>query len=235
MSRQGPKEPWRREWFAPGDVMYVSLMEVEWQNLAEKADIAYELGMFEEAEVIDAHADALAEWLDGALAEIEEGGDLDVYGQEAEPSIEEELSELYRRYTTPGGAAYHQFTRDEFVRAVRNVLIGRPTVKHDISDDIIVEAARDAYEARQQYRLRLKKNGQESYANNPPSWATDEKAWERAEAAVWPRWEDYDEPYAVVAFIYKRIVAAKQRKARSARASKAAKARWAKVKRKARG
>jgi hypothetical protein len=229
MSRQGPKESWRRQWFAPGDVLYVSLMEAEWTNLSEKADIAYELGMYEEAEVIDAHADALAEWLDGAIAEIEEGGDLDVFGQEAEPSIEEELSELYRRYLTPS-VSYQQFTRDELVRAVRNVLVGSPTVKHDISDDIIVEAARDAYEARQQYRLRLKKNGQERYLDNPPSWVTDEKAWKRAESIVWERWDDYEEPYAVVAHIYKRIVAKKERDARSARASKAAKARWKKSK-----
>jgi hypothetical protein len=39
-------------------------------------------------------------------------------------------------------------------------------------------------------------------ADNPPAWVDDEGAWERAKAAVEPSWDSYDEPWAVVAFVY---------------------------------
>lgn len=38
--------------------------------------------------------------------------------------------------------------------------------------------------------------------DNPPSWVDDEAAWEKAKAAVKPKWDDYEEPWAVVSHIY---------------------------------
>lgn len=38
--------------------------------------------------------------------------------------------------------------------------------------------------------------------HNPPAWVHDEPTWERAKAAVLPRWNDYAEPWAVVAHVY---------------------------------
>lgn len=38
--------------------------------------------------------------------------------------------------------------------------------------------------------------------DNPPSWAVDEQTWERAKAAVAPRWDSYRAPWAVVANVY---------------------------------
>ena len=46
-------------------------------------------------------------------------------------------------------------------------------------------------------------------ADNPPQWVTDERAWNRAKTIVKPKWGDYDEPYAVVATIYRNIVESK--------------------------
>jgi hypothetical protein len=40
---------------------------------------------------------------------------------------------------------------------------------------------------------------------NPPSWVGDEATWEKAKAAVRPKWNDYDEPYAVVTHVYKKM------------------------------
>lgn len=40
---------------------------------------------------------------------------------------------------------------------------------------------------------------------NPPEWVDDEAAWERAKKAVEPKWGDYDEPWAVVAHVYKQM------------------------------
>ena len=40
---------------------------------------------------------------------------------------------------------------------------------------------------------------------NPPSWIADEDIWEKAKAAVKPKWDDYDEPYAVVSAVYRRM------------------------------
>lgn len=38
--------------------------------------------------------------------------------------------------------------------------------------------------------------------HNPPSWVEDEAIWEKAKEAVEPKWDDYDEPYAVVSHVY---------------------------------
>lgn len=41
--------------------------------------------------------------------------------------------------------------------------------------------------------------------DNPPSWVTDEDAWEKAKAAVKKNWGDYDEPWAVVSHVYQNM------------------------------
>jgi len=43
--------------------------------------------------------------------------------------------------------------------------------------------------------------------DNPPVWVADEDTWERAKEAVDPegRGGDYDEPWAVVAYVYERM------------------------------
>jgi len=40
---------------------------------------------------------------------------------------------------------------------------------------------------------------------NPPQWAVDPDKWAKAEEAVKPHWDEYDEPYAVVAHVYKNM------------------------------
>lgn len=40
---------------------------------------------------------------------------------------------------------------------------------------------------------------------NPPAWAADEGKWEKAKKAVEPNWESYEQPWAVVATIYKNM------------------------------
>jgi len=37
---------------------------------------------------------------------------------------------------------------------------------------------------------------------NPPAWVGDESSWERAKEIVQEKWEQYDEPWAVVAHVY---------------------------------
>lgn len=41
--------------------------------------------------------------------------------------------------------------------------------------------------------------------HNPPDTITDESIWEKAKAAVEPKWDEYDEPYAVVMHVYKEM------------------------------
>jgi hypothetical protein len=41
--------------------------------------------------------------------------------------------------------------------------------------------------------------------HNPPDMITDEAIWEKAKKAVEPKWDDYDEPYAVVMHVYKEM------------------------------
>jgi hypothetical protein len=41
--------------------------------------------------------------------------------------------------------------------------------------------------------------------DNPPAWVADEDTWDRAKAAVKRYWDEYDEPYAVVAYVYENM------------------------------
>lgn len=41
--------------------------------------------------------------------------------------------------------------------------------------------------------------------DNPPRWAIDKDTWHRAEEKVKPHWAKYDQPYAVVVDVYKRM------------------------------
>lgn len=41
--------------------------------------------------------------------------------------------------------------------------------------------------------------------NNPPEWVEDEDKWEKAKDTAEPHWDDWDEPYAVVAHIYQAL------------------------------
>lgn len=61
-------------------------------------------------------------------------------------------------------------------------------------------------------RAQLREWGRQAHVRgNPPTWVVDEKAWERAKAAVRPHWETYREPWAVVARVYENIRAAQAR------------------------
>ena len=42
-------------------------------------------------------------------------------------------------------------------------------------------------------------------ADNPASFVQDEAAWEKAKEIVRPRWDDYDQPWAVVTSIYSKL------------------------------
>jgi hypothetical protein len=47
-----------------------------------------------------------------------------------------------------------------------------------------------------------------NWLENPPSWATEEDLWEEAYWSVEPYWDKKEEPWAVVATIYKKKLAA---------------------------
>ena len=59
----------------------------------------------------------------------------------------------------------------------------------------------------------------------PLNMKVDEKLWERAKQAVAPYAHEYDEPWAVVMSVYKKMLAAKKQKARATKSSRARKAR----------
>ena len=42
-------------------------------------------------------------------------------------------------------------------------------------------------------------------ADNPPQWVDDKPTWERAKAQVQPYWSAYDQPWAVVATVYREM------------------------------
>jgi hypothetical protein len=53
--------------------------------------------------------------------------------------------------------------------------------------------------------MDLDAQGTPDAKGNPPSWVDDEAAWDRAKEAVRPKWDSYDQPYAVVAHVYQQM------------------------------
>lgn len=45
----------------------------------------------------------------------------------------------------------------------------------------------------------------EDMSRNPPSWVKDEDTWQEAKDQVEPYWDRYDDPWAVVAYVYKQM------------------------------
>lgn len=54
-------------------------------------------------------------------------------------------------------------------------------------------------------RAVLAKAKSVGWEGNPPAWVDDEATWDRAKAAVEKYWDEYDEPYAVVASVYENM------------------------------
>lgn len=55
--------------------------------------------------------------------------------------------------------------------------------------------------------------------DNPPSWVDDETAWEKAKAIVQKKWDEYEQPWAVVASIYSNMTSGGRTDAREEIAS----------------
>ena len=218
---------YQRSLLSKVDLALLDELESAAQHLDAAAMKAYQLGMHEEAELLDEACTEVWAELEWAASEIREGGDLDVFGQEAESSTYELFAKAYAEHLE---RKRHVATKKDLANHLRSVAGYEPKFRKSTKDKVLVEAAKDAYENRKRFWDRMAKLAAEEAIANPASWVKDEKLWARAEEQVAPYWDNYDEPWAVVAFVYKRMLAAKERKARSARARKAAKARWSKRK-----
>lgn len=74
----------------------------------------------------------------------------------------------------------------------------------DAEDQKHVEiGAKEAAEAPDPELVEKLKDYDPERDGNPPAWIEDEATWERAKKAVEPKWSEYDEPYAVVAHVYR--------------------------------
>lgn len=87
---------------------------------------------------------------------------------------------------------------------------GNPKEKEEEKDysKLVEEEAKRVADGDGDEELMQKITGYDSEIDgNPPAWVEDESTWEKAKEAVDPEGEGakYDEPYAVVAHVYKRM------------------------------
>lgn len=140
----------------------IELMVRRHAELEDAAMLAYEEGRFDEAEDLDALADDLAEETEAVAMALVEVGDLERYGYEAEPSLEEELARIYHDYWetqqggTPVGGRFID-TQEELADYVRRLRFDYPGLREDISDDEAFGAAQDAWEQRRSLLAARKK------------------------------------------------------------------------------
>lgn len=70
----------------------------------------------------------------------------------------------------------------------------------------MLEAAAAALEAGEMdVELEITEGYDPEVDGNPPSWVEDEEIWELAKSAVEEKWDEYDSPWAVVAFVYQKM------------------------------
>lgn len=77
----------------------------------------------------------------------------------------------------------------------------------DKSDEDIADEVGDEVEAGEtdQKLMDLMEGYNPEEDGNPPEWVASESTWERAKKSVEKNWEGYDEPWAVVAHVYKQM------------------------------
>ncbi len=77
-----------------------------------------------------------------------------------------------------------------------------PSIEDILAD---AQAAMDAGEMEEEIDLASGYDPEEH--GNPPSWINpeDEEIWERAKAAVEEQWDQYNAPWAVVTYVFKRM------------------------------
>ena len=55
-------------------------------------------------------------------------------------------------------------------------------------------------------KAEIKNAGKDlDWSGNPPAWVADRSIWRRAKKALEKNWDNYGEPYAVVAWLYQRL------------------------------
>lgn len=72
--------------------------------------------------------------------------------------------------------------------------------------EVDVEKAAEAAEAKANPQIAELVDGYDpEVQGNPPAWVASEATWEEAKKAVEPTWDNYDDPWAVVAHVYEQM------------------------------
>lgn len=80
---------------------------------------------------------------------------------------------------------------------------GNPDGDGEEDDGEIVErSVKEVEEGGDEKLMKLVDGYDPEEEGNPPAWVASEAIWERAKKAVEDSWEDYEEPWAVVAHVY---------------------------------
>jgi len=152
-----PLRPEVRARISSGDARGLERLEDAWRAARRKAMRAYRTGRYSDAEDADAASERLAERLEAAASEVDEGGSWEHIGS-ADPrweregaalSVEELLADAYRRFAEPAHAGEGIESREDLVAVIRHETDWRRDFL-GASDAQLIEAARDAYEARAQ-------------------------------------------------------------------------------------
>lgn len=82
----------------------------------------------------------------------------------------------------------------------------KPSIKGGPDKSVdVAAAAKEVADGGDPELMKLLEGYDPERDGNPPAWVADESIWERAKKAVEPKWDDYDEPWAVVAHVYDRM------------------------------
>lgn len=128
---------------APRDILFLDTLEAAYRRLFDGADRLREMGDHRRAEFLEIFGEQIAEFTEQAISDLqEEGGDLDIFGNEATPSLEEELASLWHDWRTHP----ERFDNvDDLLRVLRGVFPAYGLDASQISDQAILDATEDAY------------------------------------------------------------------------------------------
>jgi hypothetical protein len=148
-----------------GDVVMLDALHEASSVLLIAADNLRSIGAHTNAETLEIVSDHILEQLESSAEEIMEGEETEDLepSQEAFATFDEDLAYIYSDYLSwlEGGPSdrdeYCFGTTKRFADLLRSVAQHyQLTVSEDVTDDQIIEAARDSYESRQEAKRRYK-------------------------------------------------------------------------------
>lgn len=162
--RRNPIVPEIRSALSPADVRRLEDLEATWRQAVREADAYYERGEYDLAAEMDVRAEWLAEQIESLISAVEEDAtetDREADATYVPPDPNEYFASMYAAHvlepspTQPSARISLEYVAGNLRAYLQETYWSTGARFEDVTDEALLEAARDAYEARLALRKRL--------------------------------------------------------------------------------